>query len=191
MSEPQVAYVCRESLQALNHIHSMKRLHRDIKSDNILLGLNGEVKLADFGFAAQLSDKQQKRNTVVGTPYWMAPELIEGHDYDIKVDIWSLGIMIMEMLEGEPPYMEYPTARALFLILTKGVPPLKDSSWSSELREFLALTLHKDTEKRATGAELITHRFLKSACTGQEFKQLIFKVKKLGSKPEDEPCIIS
>ena len=74
---------------------------------------------ADFGFAAQLTETQQKRNTVVGTPYWMAPELIEGHDYDAKVDVWSLGIMIREMAEGEPPYMEFPTARALFLILTK------------------------------------------------------------------------
>ena len=81
---------------------------------------------ADFGFAAQLTETQQKRNTVVGTPYWMAPELIEGHDYDARVDVWSLGIMIREMAEGEPPYLEFPTARALFLILTKGVPDLKE-----------------------------------------------------------------
>lgn len=98
-------------MKALLYIHSLHRIHRDIKSDNILLNDEGEVKIADFGYAAQLTQQQQKRNTVVGTPYWMAPELIRGHDYGIKVDIWSLGIMVMEMAEGEPPYMEFPPLR--------------------------------------------------------------------------------
>jgi len=96
MNENQIALVVRETLKALVYVHSLHRIHRDIKSDNILLSDLGEVKLADFGYAAQLTKKQQKRNTVVGTPYWMAPELIRGLDYGTKVDIWSLGIMIME-----------------------------------------------------------------------------------------------
>jgi protein-serine/threonine kinase len=100
----------------LSYIHSLHRIHRDIKSDNILLNDVGEVKVADFGYAAQLTQQQQKRNTVVGTPYWMAPELIRGHDYGTKVDIWSLGIMAMEMAEGEPPYMEFPPLRVCYFV---------------------------------------------------------------------------
>jgi serine/threonine protein kinase len=137
MDEAQIAYLSRESLKALSYIHNLHRIHRDIKSDNVLLGADGSVKLADFGYAAQLTKKQQKRNTVVGTPYWMAPELIRGHDYGTKVDIWSLGIMVMEMAEGEPPYMEFPPLRALFLITTKGIPGLKEpEKWSRDFQEF-------------------------------------------------------
>jgi len=181
MTEPQIAYVTLESLKALFFLHNQFRIHRDIKSDNILLGDSGEVKLADFGFAAQLTLTQQKRNTVVGTPYWMAPELIEGHDYDAKVDIWSLGIMLMEMAEGEPPYMEFPTARALFLILTKGVPELKEQDrWSPEMKDFVNKCLTKEVSQRPTSEHLLKHPFLKNACTGSDFKNLVLKVKRNG-----------
>jgi protein-serine/threonine kinase len=106
-----------KTLKGLSYVHSQHRIHRDIKSDNILLNFEGNVKLADFGYAAQLTQKQQKRNTVVGTPYWMAPELIRGHDYGTKVDIWSLGIMVMEMVEGEPPFMDSPPLRVRYFKL--------------------------------------------------------------------------
>jgi len=181
MTEPQIAFVCRETLRALSYIHSLHRIHRDIKSDNILLSTDGSVKLADFGYAAQLTQKQQKRNTVVGTPYWMAPELIRGHDYGIKVDIWSLGIMLMEMCEGEPPYMEFPPLRALFLITTKGIPPLKEPhKWSADLLDFFAKCLEKEVEKRPTADELLKHPFVtKRSCEAPQVVPLIKKSKDL------------
>eukprot|EP01111_Echinosteliopsis_oligospora_P000746 TRINITY_DN1087_c0_g2_i3.p1 TRINITY_DN1087_c0_g2~~TRINITY_DN1087_c0_g2_i3.p1 ORF type:complete len:490 (+),score=171.89 TRINITY_DN1087_c0_g2_i3:318-1787(+) len=148
MNEAQIAYASRETLKALAYVHSLHRIHRDIKSDNILLSSDGLFKLADFGYAAQLTNKQKQRNTVVGTPYWMAPELIRGHDYGTKVDIWSLGIMLIEMAEGEPPYMEYPPLRALFLITTKGIPPLKDQSkWSRDFHDFFQKCLDVNVQR--------------------------------------------
>jgi len=174
MTEPQIAYVARECIRSLSYIHSLHRIHRDIKSDNILLGSDGSVKLADFGYAAQLTQKQKQRNTVVGTPYWMAPELIRGHDYFQKVDIWSLGIMLIEMCEGEPPYMEYPPLRALFLITTKGIPPLKDQNkWSRDLHDFMSKCLQVNVELRPDADALLLHPFLNRACSAAEFARVI------------------
>lgn len=167
MNEEQIARVARETLAGLEYIHSMHRVHRDIKSDNILLGSNGSVKIADFGYAAQLTKGREKRQTIVGTPYWMAPELIRGVSYDQKVDIWSLGIMIMEMAEGEPPYMDFPPLRALFLITTKGIPDLQQpEKWSSEFKDFTKRCLEKEAELRPDASDLLQHPFLKKACDG-------------------------
>jgi len=178
LTEPQIAYVARETLRSLSYIHSLHCIHRDIKSDNLLLGLDGALKLADFGYAAQLNKKQSKRNTVVGTPYWMAPELIRGHDYGIKVDIWSLGIMGIEMAEGEPPYMEYPPLRALFLITTKGIPPLKEQSkWSRDLHDFMNRCLDTNVQTRPDANELLKHPFLLRACEASGFKPVIAAAK--------------
>jgi len=174
MTEAQIALVCLETLKALCYVHSLHRIHRDIKSDNILLNDVGEVKVADFGYAAQLTQQQQKRNTVVGTPYWMAPELIRGHDYGTKVDIWSLGIMAMEMAEGEPPYMEFPPLRALFLITTKGIPDLKEpNKWSEEFRSFVAQCLNKEVEDRPDGVALLKHPFLQKFCPPNDLVRVI------------------
>jgi len=184
MTEPQMAYACVETLKALVYIHNMHRIHRDIKSDNILLGDDGSVKIADFGYAAQLTQKQQKRNTVVGTPYWMAPELIRGHDYGTGVDIWSLGIMVMEMAEGEPPYMEFPPLRALFLITTKGIPALKEpEKWSRDFQDFIKKCLTKEVESRPGAEELLKHPFLKSACSPQDFVPLINDARAAKNQP--------
>lgn len=174
MSEAQMAYVALESCKALHYIHTLHRVHRDIKSDNLLISETGEIKIADFGYAAQLTQRKQKRNTVVGTPYWMAPELIRGMDYDTKVDIWSLGIMMMEMAEGEPPYMEFPPLRALFLITTKGIPDLKEAhSWSPEFQDFLRLCLAKNTSDRPEAAALLKHPFLSKACSKEEMMTVV------------------
>jgi len=178
LNEGQIAHVCLSTLKSLSYIHAHHRIHRDIKSDNILLNSRGDVKIADFGYAAQLTQEQQKRRTVVGTPYWMAPELIRGHDYGTRVDIWSLGIMLMEMVEGEPPYMEFPPLRALFLITTKGIPALQSpENWSSELLNFYNKCIEKDVDKRPSADELLQHPFLKHACTPEEFSPIIKQAK--------------
>lgn len=120
-NEVCIAYVLKQCLQGLECLHANHRLHRDIKSDNILYNFRGQVKLADFGFAANLTTENAARTSTVGTPYWMAPELVKAEDYDQKVDVWSLGITALEMADGEPPLLsqEIPPLKALLRITRK------------------------------------------------------------------------
>jgi hypothetical protein len=184
LTEPQIALLCFEALKALEYIHSLHRIHRDIKSDNILLNLNGDIKLADFGYTVQLTEKKKNRNTTIGTPYWEAPEVITGENYDTKVDIWSLGIMAMEMAEGEPPYMDLPPLAALRLIVVDGIPPLYDTKWSPEFRDFVSCCLKIKVDERNSASQLLRHPFISRACSKDEIKKIIKAVK--AAKEEEE-----
>lgn len=153
-----IAYIIREILLGLKAMHDDFRIHRDIKSDNILLSLNGAVKLADFGYAAQLTQEQHVRHSVVGTPSWMAPELVTGSDYGVGVDIWSLGIVTIEMVLGEPPYLDESPMRALYLIATKPSPSVpRNAGWSNNLANFVDFCLTKEPSRRPGCDILLRH----------------------------------
>ncbi|KAH7390509.1 serine/threonine-protein kinase shk2 [Pyrenochaeta sp. MPI-SDFR-AT-0127] len=174
ISEDQIATICFETCKGLEHLHQQNIIHRDIKSDNVLLDGRGNVKITDFGFCAKLTEQRSKRATMVGTPYWMAPEVVKQKEYGNKVDIWSLGIMAIEMIESEPPYLNEEPLKALYLIATNGTPRLKKpDKLSKELKAFLSVCLCVDVKSRASASELMSHDFLKSGCSLASLSQLL------------------
>jgi len=161
LSEPQIRWTLFCVAKGLRFLHNSERIHRDIKSPNILLKSNGEVKIGDFGFAAQLTAGNANRKTVLGTPYWMAPEVIQGKKYSKPADVWSLGILLYECVEGGPPYGDLPKLKALMAITKKGCPALSSpSTWSADLVDFFKLVVKMKPEKRAVIDTLTSHPWL-------------------------------
>ncbi|XP_010551374.1 PREDICTED: serine/threonine-protein kinase dst1 [Tarenaya hassleriana] len=167
LDENQIAYICREALKGLAYLHSIFKVHRDIKGGNILLTEQGEVKLGDFGVAAQLTRTMSKRNTFIGTPHWMAPEVIQESRYDGKVDVWALGVSAIEMAEGLPPRSTVHPMRVLFMISIEPAPMLEDKeNWSLVFHDFVAKCLTKEPRLRPTAAEILKHKFIEKCKTG-------------------------
>ncbi|KAK7134092.1 hypothetical protein R3I94_015824 [Phoxinus phoxinus] len=161
LTEEQIATVCESVLQALCYLHAQGVIHRDIKSDSILLTLDGRVKLSDFGFCAQISKDVPKRKSLVGTPYWMAPEVVSKTPYGTEVDVWSLGIMVVEMVDGEPPYFSETPIAAMKRLRDEPAPSARNASKISPvLRDFLDSMLTRDPVQRASAGDLLRHLFM-------------------------------
>ncbi|XP_077344113.1 TRAF2 and NCK-interacting protein kinase isoform X13 [Lithobates pipiens] len=196
LKEEWIAYICREILRGLSHLHQHKVIHRDIKGQNVLLTENAEVKLVDFGVSAQLDRTVGRRNTFIGTPYWMAPEVIacdENPDatYDFKSDLWSLGITAIEMAEGAPPLCDMHPMRALFLIPRNPAPRLKSKKWSKKFQSFIESCLVKNHSQRPSTEQLMKHPFIRDQPNERQVRiQLKDHIdrtkKKRGEKDETE-----
>lgn len=162
IEEKYSAVIVRELLVALQYIHREGIIHRDIKAANVLVTKEGRVQLCDFGVAAQLSSVQLKRTSMIGTPYWMAPEVIqEGAAYNQKADVWSLGVTLYEIATGSPPWSDQEVKRAVYLIPRSKPARLEGTQYSAALKEFVAKCLDEQPDERATAEELSKTRFIK------------------------------
>ncbi|KAM8843585.1 STE20-like serine/threonine-protein kinase [Synchiropus picturatus] len=183
LTEPQIKVVCRQTLQALLYLHDNKIIHRDLKAGNILLTLDGDVKLADFGVSAKNSKSLQRRDSFIGTPYWMAPEVVmcetsKDRPYDYKADVWSLGVTLIELAQMEPPNHEMNPMRVL-LKIAKAEPPtlLQPSRWSADFTDFLKRSLDKNVDNRWSAAQLLQHPFVSTVTDNRPLREVIAEAK--------------
>ncbi|EGC32324.1 hypothetical protein DICPUDRAFT_57173, partial [Dictyostelium purpureum] len=185
--EHVIATILKESLKAICYFHKTGRIHRDIKSGNILIDSNGNIQLSDFGVSATLVDTgETSRNTFVGTPCWMAPEIMEQVNYDYAVDIWSFGITALELARGKAPFSDYPPMKVLLLTLQNPPPSLDadgESKWSHSFKDMVERCLQKDPAKRPIPAKLLEHRFFKQAKKPEYLVQhILSKLPPLGQR---------
>ncbi|NXD77958.1 SLK kinase, partial [Halcyon senegalensis] len=182
LTEPQIKVVCRQTLEALNYLHENKIIHRDLKAGNILFTLDGDIKLADFGVSAKNTRTIQRRDSFIGTPYWMAPEVVmcetsKDRPYDYKADIWSLGITLIEMAQIEPPHHELNPMRVLLKIAKSDPPTLaQPSKWSSDFKDFLKKCLEKNVDARWNATQLLQHPFV-TVTSNKPIRELIAEAK--------------
>ncbi|XP_061545450.1 STE20-like serine/threonine-protein kinase isoform X2 [Phycodurus eques] len=183
LTEPQIRVVCKQTLEALVYLHENKIIHRDLKAGNILLSLEGEVKLADFGVSAKNTKTLQRRDSFIGTPYWMAPEVVmcetsKDRPYDYKADIWSLGVTLIELAQIEPPNHEMNPMRVL-LKIAKSEPPtlMQPSRWTPEFNDFLRRALDKNVDNRWGPLQLLKHPFVASVTNSKPLRELIAEAK--------------
>uniref|UniRef100_A0A8C3PVE4 non-specific serine/threonine protein kinase n=1 Tax=Chrysolophus pictus TaxID=9089 RepID=A0A8C3PVE4_CHRPC len=182
LTEPQIKVVCRQTLEALNYLHENKIIHRDLKAGNILFTLDGDIKLADFGVSAKNTRTIQRRDSFIGTPYWMAPEVVmcetsKDRPYDYKADIWSLGITLIEMAQIEPPHHELNPMRVLLKIAKSDPPTLaQPSKWSSDFKDFLKKCLEKNVDSRWSATQLLQHPFV-TVTSNKPIRELIAEAK--------------
>ncbi|XP_051935821.1 STE20-like serine/threonine-protein kinase isoform X2 [Hippocampus zosterae] len=183
LTEPQIRVVCKQTLEALVYLHENKIIHRDLKAGNILLSLEGEVKLADFGVSAKNTKTLQRRDSFIGTPYWMAPEVVmcetsKDRPYDYKADIWSLGVTLIELAQIEPPNHEMNPMRVL-LKIAKSEPPtlMQPSRWTPEFNDFLRRALDKNVDNRWGPLQLLQHPFVATVVDSKPLRELIAEAK--------------
>ncbi|KAF2112263.1 kinase-like domain-containing protein [Lophiotrema nucula] len=192
LNESEIAIILKELLMGLVYLHDDNKLHRDIKAANVLVSANGQVKLADFGVSGQLSATMTKKNTFVGTPFWMAPEVIKQSGYDHKADIWSLGITALELANSEPPYADIHPMKVLFLI-PRNPPPTLSGNFSQNFKDFIDLCVRKHPHERPSARQLLATPFIRKAGKPGRLQELIaryheWKVKhpKDGDESSDE-----
>ena len=190
LSEQQIRVVGRHTAEALTFLHSRLVIHRDVKAGNLLLTNEGVIKLADFGVSVQNDNREEKRTTFIGTPYWMAPEVVmcetfKDVPYDSKCDVWSFGITMIELAQMEPPHHDMNPVRVL-LKIPKADPPALESpeKWSRDFHTIIKLCMKKNPEARSTAGELCQHAFFKNVESNESLRELYYQIKELAAKHE-------